>query len=415
MRAALRIIGMALLALVVVSTSYLAGFGAGYLTRERQAPPAAVAAEGPAPAEFVVFWEAWEIVQRDFYGELPSTKEMTYGSIGGMVASLEDPNTLFFPPELAQEEDIELRGFYEGIGAVVTKREGQLVIVAPIEGSPAARAGIRAGDVVLKVDGEDITRLNLQEAVSRIRGPMGTTVTITIFRLGHPEPLEFTLVRARVDRTSVAWRMVEGNIAYVRLSFFGQLTGRELRKALQEARRQGARALILDLRNNPGGLLAPTTIEVASEFLKEGPLLYEQRTDRPEEAYPIQQGGSATDLPLVVLINRGTASAPEIVAGALQDYKRATLIGETTFGKGSIQLLHRLSDGSSLHITIGIWLTPKRRQVDKVGIAPDIAVPFTEEDLKMERDPQLEKAMEHLRSVMSRSSGAPGTILVSGR
>lgn len=394
MRAALRVVAMVCLVSAIVIVSYLAGFGTSWVLKPQIAP---LAGEG-APSEFSLFWEVWDIIKRDFYGEIPEAKELTYGAIGGAIDSLNDPHTFLVRPEFAEEESIALEGYYEGVGIVVTEREGHLVVVSPITGSPAMRAGVRAGDVILKVDGMDISGMSLQEVIHLIRGPRGSTVKLTFFRLGSPEPIEIELVRAKVDVPSVTWESVEEDIGYIRLSVFSKDTGTELRKAINELKKDGATNFILDLRDNPGGLLRPTTIEVTSQFLAHGVVLYEQFPDGSERSHLVKRGGLATDEPLVVLINRGTASAPEIVAGALQDHQRATLVGENSFGKGRIQVLHTLRDGSKLHVSIASWLTPDHRQIHEEGLTPDIIVPLTEEEARSGVDTQLERAIEYLKS-----------------
>ncbi len=394
MRAALRVMAMMLLVSAIVIVSYLAGFGTSWVLRSQTVP---LAGEG-APSEFSLFWEVWDIIERDFYGEIPNAKELTYSAIGGALDSLNDPHTFLAKPESAEEESIALEGYYEGVGIVVSQREDLLVVVSPIAGSPAMRAGVQAGDVILGVDGKDVSAMSLQEVIQLIRGPQGTAVKLTFFRLGSPEPIEIELVRAKVDVPSVAWELMEEDIGYVRLSYFSKDAGGELRKALSELKENGAISFILDLRNSPGGLLWPTTVDVASQFLARGVVLYEQFPDGSERSHSARKGGLATESPLVVLINRGTASAAEIVAGALQDHQRAILIGENSFGKGRIQELLTLKDGSKLHVSVASWLTPNHRQIEGEGLTPDIQVALSEEEAPSGVDTQLERAIEYLKS-----------------
>ncbi|HID86520.1 MAG TPA: S41 family peptidase [Anaerolineae bacterium] len=393
MRAVLKVLAMAVVVAVITSAAFLAGFGTSWFL-QAQGRPAAAAGE---PEEFRVFWEAWRIIEREFYGEVPTAQEMTYGAIRGAIKALDDPNTVFMDPQMSELASTDLKGKFEGIGAIVTMRDGQLIVVAPMEGQPAEKAGIRAGDIIIKVDDTEIVDMSLTEAVLLIRGPKGTKVRLTILRFGEPEPLVFEVVRGEIETPTVTWRLLEFKIGYIRVALFGERTNAELREAIQELKQKGARALILDLRNSPGGYLR-SSIQVSSQFIESGVIVYESWNDGRERAFRAARGGLATEIPLAVLINQGTASAGEIVAGAIQDHERGLLIGERTFGKGWVQHVHQLSDGSTLHVTVAQWLTPSRQQISDEGIAPDIEVPLTEEDIEAGRDPQLQRAVEVLRS-----------------
>lgn len=385
-----------LVSIALVGTSFLAGFGTGwYVFRARQPTPVPVARE---PEEFQLFWEAWDIVEREFYGELPGPQEFTHGAIRGALRALDDPATILVEPKAAEDQMIELRGTYEGIGALVgVDRQDRIIIVAPFDGSPAIEAGIMAGDVILKVDDTMVTGMPLEDAVRLIRGPRGTKVRLTILREGEPEPLVFEIIRDRIELVTVAWKVMD-NIGYVRIALFSERTSGELEKALRELKEEGVEGLILDLRNNPGGVFPSAAIEVASQFLEEGVIVYERDKEGREKPYSVRGGGLATDIPLVVLVNKGTASNSEVVAGAIQDHGRGVLIGEKTFGKGSVQRVHTLSDGSGLYVTTAILLTPNRHPIHEEGLTPDIEVPFTREDFEAGRDPQLERALEYLQT-----------------
>lgn len=384
---------MMVLAAVVVSVAFLSGFAAGFSLAPPRTVPAAAGAE---PPEFAVFWEAWRLIEGEFYGELPTAQEMTYGAIRGVLMAIGDDGTSFLDPQHAAILREDVTGGFEGIGAVVNMLpNGRLVIVEPLPGRPAARAGIQRGDLVLKVDDTPIQNMTLIEAVSLIRGPAGTKVRLTILRRGVKEPFEVTVVRERIELEVVESRMLEDGVAYVRLTEFSAQATPELREALQELMAQKPKGLIFDLRGNPGGFLQ-TSVEVASQFLDKGLVLVERGKGGFERAYPVEGGGLATQVPLVVLVDAGSASASEIVAGAIQDSGRGILIGERTFGKGSVQLPHTLSDGSELRVTIARWFTPKGREIQGVGIIPDIEVEVTQEDLEAGRDPQLERAVEYL-------------------
>lgn len=419
MRAILRVLAMSILIAVMTGTAYLAGFTTSWIMNNRTdllgAAPAARAAEEKAstarPDSFKVFWEAWDIVRREFYGEIPDDQEMTYGAIRGMLNTLGDPNTIFIDPKTAELERTQIRGEFEGIGAVVTMNEqGQLVVVAPMEGQPAMEAGLRAGDIILAVDGKEITGMTLTDAVLLIRGPRGTTVTLTVLRPGEPEPLTFEIVRARIQVQTVSYRMLEEapDIGYIRLSIFGNRTDQELRNAIFELRKQGAKAFIVDVRNNPGGLLS-SVIDVASEFIERGVIVTERWSDGRERPFQAKGRGLLTDpnIPLVLLVNRGSASASEILAGAIRDYKRGFLVGEKTFGKGAVQQVYTLSDKSQLNVTVAHWLTPNGDDINEEGIMPDVEVIMTEEQIRAGEDVQLQRAIELLQEQLQESSLVP--------
>ena len=388
----------ALAAIVVVATiagaSFLAGFGVNQLIS-----PTQVQTRAGEPEQFDLFWEAWQIVEQEFFGELPDPQELTYGSIQGALRILDDSATVLVEPMSSEDQMIDLRGAYEGIGAIVEVDENdQVVIVSPFDGSPAMQAGVKAGDVVLKVDDVAVTGMPLGEAVRLIRGPKGSTVRLTIMRGEEAAPLVIEVIRGKVELATVVGMVMEDDIGYVRISLFSERTGQELREALQELMAEDLSGLILDLRNNPGGVFPSAAIEVASQFLDEGVIVYQQFSDGREQAYRAKRGGLATDIPLAILVNQGTASNSEVVVGALQDHGRGALIGEQTFGKGSVQHVHELSDGASLHVTISRLLTPDRHAFHGVGLTPDIVVPFTEEDFNQGEDPQLERAIEYLET-----------------
>ncbi len=399
-----RLVTVALLMLFFTTMAFLAGFVAhAYVAVAGNPLPLAKGKAGASnplrPDNFDVFWEAWDILKEEFYGPLPQGKEVTYAAIRGVLAALDDPNTILVEPTDRELEEDQFRGEFGGIGAYVTMNDqGQLVIVSPIDGTPAARAGLQPDDIILEVDGQPIAGMDLNEAVALIRGPVGTEVTLTILRPGQDEPFTITLVRERIPTPTVEYRMIENtDIGYVRLSFFSERTPGELDKALDELKQAGARQLILDLRNNPGGLL-DSSIEVASDFLSPGTVVaYQQFKDGSRETHVARRGGKALEMPLVVLVNDGSASASEIVAGAIQDHERGILVGRQTFGKGTVQVAYELSDGASLHVTVAHWLTPSGRDLSEEGLVPDIWVDLEEEDVLFVDDAQLRRAIEYLQ------------------
>lgn len=395
----------ALLFALFAALLVVGGFVAGWVGYDQlfrligMAPPVNVPQDKRDDVDLEVFWEAVQLLHDHFYGEPPQGRDLTYAAIRGVLRALNDPFTSFVEPEMARIFEEDMQGEFEGIGATVRMNEdGELVIVAPIEGSPAEAAGLRPGDIVLEVDGKRLKGMTLLEAVSLIRGPRGTRVRLKILRAGQ-EPFEVEIVRDRIEIPTVSARLIEEpgkpKLGYLKLNDFNARATRQVREELQAFRDQGVEGLIFDLRNNPGGLLT-TSIEVASQFLEEGSVVLIERGKDGEEVHRARSGGLWLDKPLVVLVDAGSASASEIVAGAIQDHKRGVLVGTTTFGKGSVQSPHTLSDGSSLRVTIAHWFTPNGRQIHNQGITPDVVVEASPADLEVGRDPQLERAIQVL-------------------
>jgi len=398
-----RILGITLLCclLVIVSMSaYLVGFAAQWLSYDAhgfgQIPTFVLHPTADEPPEFEVFWEAWEHVEADFYGQLPHSTGLTYGAIRGMLRALGDPYTFFIEPSDHEIEEAQLEGRHGGIGAEYVMADGYLVVVAVLDDSPAMRADIRSGDIIIEIDGSDVMGLSQNEAILLIRGKeVGTTATLTIVRQGEAERLTVSVLREEVEVPTVVWELKEANIGYVRISFFGARTSGELSRALQDLRDEGASKLILDLRDNPGGIVT-AAVDVAGQFIDTGVVFYERDQDGNDKLFNASRGGAAVHMPLAVLINRGTASASEIVGGAIQDHERGVLIGERTFGKGSLQSIHELSDNSSVHVTIARWLTPDRHEIQDGGLVPDTHVVPSQEALDGGDDPQLATALAYL-------------------
>ncbi|GAB4522042.1 MAG: S41 family peptidase [Anaerolineales bacterium] len=380
----------------------------------------------PADLEqlFQPFWETWQIVHDQYVDQPVDDTAMMRGAISGMLDSLGDQHTSYMDPDQFQQANIPLNGEYEGIGAWVDPNAEYLTIVSPMPDSPAEKAGLQPGDEIIAVDGEDMTGIDGNLVIRRVLGPTGSQVVLTIRREGVPKPFDVTITRAKITVPSVEYRMIEGeNIAYVQLFDFGQNTSADLHKALKELLAQNPDGLILDLRNNGGGYLQ-TAIEVASEFIDSGTIMYEQYGDGSRQTYEATGRGLATDIPMVVLVNEGSASASEIVAGALQDYGRAPLVGTITFGKGSVQNWISLqNDQGAVRVTIARWLTPKERTIHEIGLTPDVPIAvFSQEqwdlgvdleqfgvtedqvvvlsadDIKNKVDPQLDKAIEVLKN-----------------
>ena len=350
---------------------------------------------------FAPFWEAWGVVHEQYVDQPIDDQKLMQGAIRGMMDALGDQQTFYMEPQLYESETSSLQGEYEGIGAYVDTDGEYLTIVSPIEGSPAAAAGLQPGDTVIAIDGEDMTGVAPEQARLKVLGPEGTKVTLTVTREGKPDPLEFVITRAKITIHSAEGKMLENDIAYIDINTFGERTTQELRDALDRLLKQNPRGIIIDLRNNPGGYLS-TAVEVSSEFIDKGVILYEQYGDERRDEHKALGNGQATDIPLVVLINEGSASAAEILAGALQDYDRATLVGVKSYGKGSVQNWVPLSNNQgAARVTIARWLTPKERLIDHLGLEPDVVVEMTPEDFEAGRDPQLDVAMETMLAVLN--------------
>lgn len=373
MKRVTKIIVIALSIIILTSVAFGAGivFGGSGLLFEPQ-----VVLADDQPAEFEVFWEVWRLVQSNFVDrEVLEPDRLTYGAINGLIRALGDEgHTRFLTPEEANRQQTNISGKFSGIGASVGIEEGLPVIVAPFDGSPADQAGIKAGDIIIEVDREDVTTLALGEIIERIRGEEGTEVVLTVFRPDTNESLEISIIRGEISIPAATWAMVPGaDVALIRLNQFSANLNDELVEAINGARQAGATALILDVRNNPGGLLEQA-IQVTSQFLEDGNVLLQEDADGNREEFAVKPGGIATDIPVVVLINRGSASSSEIFAGAIQDQERGQVVGDTTFGTGTVLKPYRLSDGSALLLGTSQWLTPEGRLIRKQGIEPDVLI-----------------------------------------
>ena len=367
----------------------------GEPTREGEAPTQVFQATTDEELEelFKPFWESWDLLHENYVDQPLDDLALMRGAISGMLAATGDKHTSYMDPDQFAQANAEMGGEeYTGIGAWVNTTGEYIEVVSPMKNSPAEKAGLKAKDIVVAINGEDMTGVPGDLALKKILGPAGETVTLTVRR--GEEILEFTIVRETIQVPAVEYEMLEGDIAYIALYTFNELATDQVREALKELLSQNPKGLIFDLRNNGGGYLV-TAIEITSEFVNNGIVMYEEYGDGSRESYNAQPGGLATEIPLVVLINEGTASASEITAGAIQDYGRGTLIGVTSYGKGSVQNWIALkTEKSGVRITIARWLTPNGNQINEVGLTPDIEVPYTQEDVDAGRDPQLNAAIE---------------------
>lgn len=384
-----------LLMVLVAAGLVLAGFAAGFSLSQG---PGTLAPPAPA-GEFPILREVWGILGREYVEpEKLAPTPLEYGAIRGLLQALGDPYTAHLDPDTYRLEITSIEGKYEGIGAHVTKEkpDSPVLIIAPIPDSPAQRAGLLSGDLILEVEGKPTATMNLQEAVLKIRGPRGAPVRLLIQHREKKDPVEVVIVRAEIKVETVRYEM-KGEMGYLQVTHFTERSSADFRRALVALVERGAQGIVLDLRNNPGGLL-PAVVEMGDELLEEGIVLYEVDNQGQRKEWRSRPGGAATRLPLVVLVNQFSASGSEVLAGAVQDRGRAKLLGTKTFGKGSVNTIHLLSDGSALYLTSARWLTPGERLIEGQGLVPDLVVEAPEEELRQGKDPQLDRALEFLRS-----------------
>jgi carboxyl-terminal processing protease len=390
-----------ILLVVLVIGLFVLSFGAGFLANEALRNRGDHAGTFPNGDDLSIFWEAWGWVEKSYLGALPSSEQATYGAVRGALATLGDPYTVFVEPVDREAERTRLRGNFGGIGATLTRDGDGNLLLEPLPGNPAEAAGILSGDLLLKVDGVLITtEMTIADIAELIRGEEGTEVTLEVLHPGEDDPVEVIVVRAVILLPSVSYRVLEEDpeIGYIMLSRFSAESAGEVQAALEDLLEQGVGQVVLDLRHNGGGLL-DAAVDVSDLFLDEGPVVYQVSRDEDERMFNSTDETIASTEPLVVLVDGGTASAAEIVAGALSDRGRATLIGSRTFGKGSVQLVYDLSDGSSVHVTSARWYTPDRRELDQQGIEPDIAVEVTQEAIEAGRDETLLRAVDYLQGI----------------
>ncbi len=349
---------------------------------------------------FKLFWDTWDLLSREYFDKkVLDPQKLFYGAISGMVQAVGDPYTFFLPPEQQKATTEELNGSFEGVGIELGfNKDKRLVVIAPLRGTPADKAGIKAGDLIVKIEDKDTTNMTLPDAVNLIRGPKGSKVNLTTFREGEDSPKTVSLARDTiiVKSVEVSYKKTSNgkNVAVVKLSRFGERTQDEWTAAVSDILSNKADAVVLDLRNNPGGFLEGAVF-IASEFLPDGNVVLQENAEGQRTAFGVDRAGKLLNTPLVVLINKGSASASEIVAGALHDRNRAKLVGEKSFGKGTIQEAKDLEGGTGIHITVAKWLTPNGNWVNQTsGLDPDVTVAADTQDAT--KDPQLDKALELL-------------------
>lgn len=377
------------------------------LSTEETSPVSAIASlisPTSEQADLSLFWKIWKELFDMYVDEKALDRQaMVYGAIKGMVASLNDPYTLFMTPKETEDFDQSLSGTLQGIGAELSVEDQALVVVSPIKNSPAEKAGLLPHDIIYKIDGNLTTDMTLFEAITKIRGAKGTKVTLTIIRKGKDKPFEVSITRDEVNIESVTLEAKENDIYYLSINQFNSNTKAEFDKTIQKIVLKEPKGIILDLRYNGGGYL-DTAVDVLSGLIKghKEAVIIKQRDVSKDETLYVSGSAPLGDVPLVVLVNHGSASASEIVAGAIQDHKRGILIGEKTFGKGSVQEVDKMPDGSSLRITIAKWYTPTGRSISKLGITPDREIPLTEQDAQANKDPQMDEALKALKEMVKK-------------
>lgn len=386
-----------LVIVIAASLIYLTGYSVGHknLTFENKIVPkiANLNYGKPADVNFALFWDAWAIVKNKFYGGINNQK-MVYGAISGMMDSLKDPYSLFMDPDDAKRFSDDLSGSFGGIGAQLESKNNMMVIVAPLADSPAQKAGLKAQDIIIKVDGTEVSQLGFYEAINKIRGEKDTKVKLTIAREGWEETKDFEITRDIVVVKSVKYE-IKDNIGIITMSQFGDDTLDLMKEAVDALGKKNVEGMIIDLRNNPGGYLQDA-IDITSMFVDNGSIIVKEKDKAGSVKTFKTTLDKKFDKPVVMLVNGGSASASEIFAGAMQDLNRAKLVGEKTFGKGSVQTVEELKDGSKVRVTIAHWLTPNDREIDKEGIKPDISIELTDQDKENKVDSQLNKAIEIL-------------------
>ncbi|HTM68958.1 MAG TPA: S41 family peptidase [Candidatus Binatia bacterium] len=393
---------------LAVTASFVAGVFIGDLRRPARQPLAAGTGqvlnkdakpdEALQDVDFQQFWDVWKTVKERYVEEPPTDSKMFYGAVAGMVGSLGDPYSVFFDPETAQKFTKELEGEFEGIGAEIGIKGGVLTVIAPLPGTPADKAGIQAGDKVLAIDGVDTSGMIVDDAVSRIRGDKGTKVKLLVMREGFKEPKEFEIVRDKITVESVKWKTksVGGKkIGIITITHFNEKTESKFNEAVRALLLEDIDGVVLDLRNNPGGFL-DTAVAVSGEWISHDVVVVEKFSDGTKKPYSSDGSARLSDVPTVVLVNGGSASASEIVAGALKDHAKATIVGEKSYGKGSVQDYTEFPDRSALKLTVALWLTPSGRSINKEGIEPDMVMKMTPEDFEADKDPQLDLALDVL-------------------
>ena len=386
--------------IIIAVIVFIFGFAGGIFTNqhfflEKTASGWQLLPKTKETINFDLFWRVWSLSKERYVKQPVSDKDLFYGALKGIVFGLKDPYSVFLDPDLANKFSEEMAGNFDGIGIEIGIKDNRLTVIAPLPDTPAARAGLRSGDKIYAIDNKDTSNMSTDEAASLIRGQKGTKVVLTIWRKGEAKTRDVELIRDTINVKTVSWELKGNNIAYIKLSHFSDNTLQDFQNIARVVLNANPKGLILDLRNNPGGYL-DTAVDIAGYWLGNEKIVSARDAKNYEKEYFASGRAEFKNIPAVVLTNQGSASASEILAGALQDYKQATILGEKTFGKGSVQELESFSDGSALKLTIAYWYTPLGRSINEEGITPDVEVKMTDEDYNLERDPQLDQALEIL-------------------
>jgi len=389
----------------IIIVAIIASFGAGFYVSNMSRPSVeeiktvSNAELGKAEnVDFSLFWDAWKVIEDKFVNRSKlDAQKMVYGAINGMLRALGDPYTVFMPPEENKKFSEDMKGEFGGIGAEIGMRKDILTIIAPLEGSPAKAAGLLPQDKVLKVDGKSTDGMSIDEAINLIRGPKGEAVVLNIFRDGWKDAKDFKIIRDTIVIPVIKWQMKDNKVAYIQLYHFSENSASEFKKVAQEAISAGAKSVVLDMRGNPGGYLE-SAVDIISWFVSDNQVVaIEDFGNGKKTEYKSVGYQKLMSYPAVLLVDAGSASASEIVAGALRDLRNIKLVGTKTFGKGSVQQVEQMRNGSSLKITVAKWLTPSGKSIMDEGLEPDEKVELTEDDINNNRDPQLDKALEMLK------------------
>ncbi|MEK7462793.1 MAG: S41 family peptidase [Patescibacteria group bacterium] len=402
---ALVVSGIILASLVLIGAGYYSGYNYGIETPKNIVIKGVsnIESEAKQDADFNIFWQAWDLLKSNHIkGVELKDQDLVYGAIEGLVNSAGDPHTTFFKPDDSQKFVEDIQGEFGGIGAELGVKDDYVVVVAPLEDTPASRGGIKAGDKILEVDGKPLLKADVNAAVKKIRGEIGTTVVLTILSNGDKTTHEVSLVRGTITIPTLKWEIKNDNIAYVQLFSFNEKAPYLFYKTALAIMLGDMKGMVLDLRNNPGGYLE-VAVNIAGWFFEKDKLIVSEQFRNGEETKFTSNGtGAFSDMPIVVLVNKGSASASEILAGALRDNRKIKLIGEKTFGKGTVQEMESLKDGSQIKMTIAKWVMPSGYIIEENGLVPDIEVKITEKDIEVKRDPQLERALEEVQKMINK-------------
>ncbi len=387
---------LALLILVMLSGSGLIGFYVGtYYPKKIVIKGVDNIEDGLITnADFGVFWETWKVIKESYLrADDAKNQDLVYGAATGLIDSLKDPHSIFLSPPDSKKFSEDLNGSFGGIGAEIGFKNEQLTVIAPLKDSPAEKAGLRSGDKILEINASSTISFNINDAVKLIRGPKGTKVDLTIGRTGEEKSIKKTIIRDTIKVPVIEWKMKDDKLAHLQLFTFNENSPALMADAIEKMKQEGTVGMVLDLRNNPGGYL-DSAIAIASLFLKPSlDVVYEEFRSGNRDTFKTDGHNIVNGIPVVILINSGSASASEILAGALRDHLGVKLVGEKSFGKGTVQELKNLYDGSTVKITIAHWILPKGQQIDKNGLEPDFPVKLSEKDIEDKKDPQLDKAL----------------------